>query len=87
MVKLKIKVKENEKDIYFKDEGDMITICFQTPKAIEAVGKQPKEVQDVLYGSDEYKKLDIDLNQKYLLVAWAMSENLTWETDSEIILN
>jgi hypothetical protein len=75
------------KDIYFKDEGDMITVCFQTPKAITALRKQSIEVIENTYGSVDYKKLDIVLNQKSLLVAWAMSENLNWKTDSEIIIN
>jgi hypothetical protein len=75
------------KDIYFKDEGDMITVCFQTPKAIKAIGKQPKEVLNILHGSDDYKKLNIALDMKPMLVAWAMSENLNWESDSKIIIN
>ena len=76
-----------EKDIYFKDEGEMITVCFQTPKAIKALRKQSIEVIESSYGSIDYKKLDVDITQKPLLVGWCMSENLTWESDVEIILN
>ena len=76
-----------EKDVYIKDEGEMITICFQTPKAIEALRKQSYEVIESSYGSLDYKKLDIDATQKSLIVAWCMSENLSFETDTVTILN
>ena len=76
-----------EKDIYFKDEGDFITVCFQTPKAIKALRKQSIEVIESSYGSIDYKKLDIYNSQKSLLVGWCMSENLKWGSDTEIIIN
>lgn len=75
------------KDLYFKDEGDIITVCFQTPKAIKALRNQSIEVIETSYGSIDYKKLDIALSMKPMIVAWAMSENLTWKTDSKLILN
>ena len=76
-----------EKDIYFKDEGDFMTVCFQTPKAIKALRNQSIEVIESSYGSIDYKKLDVDLNQKSLMVAWAISENLTFESELPITIN
>ena len=71
-------------DIYIKDEGDFLTICFQTPEAIKALRDQPIEVLEHLYGSDGYKKLDIDSSQVNMIVGFAISYNLSF--DSEITI-
>ena len=72
-------------DIFIKDEGEMITVCFQTDDAIKAVNKQPSAVTDALYGSVNYKKLDLEASQRSLIVAWSMSESLTF--DSDVVIN
>ena len=75
-----------EKDVYIKDEGDFLTVCFQTPKAIETLTRQPKEIQDRLYGSDDYKKLDIDLGQEKQILLFAISHDLSIESETDIIV-
>ena len=73
------------KDLYIKDEGDFVTVCFQTPNAVTAIMQQPTTVINELYGSDDYKKLDIDVSGVKQIILFSVSHALT--IDSEISLN
>jgi hypothetical protein len=66
------------KDVYLKDEGDFITVVFQSDKAKKAVKKQPQRVIDNIYGND-LPKLDVDLTAKKSIIAWCASHELTIE--------
>lgn len=69
-------------DLFLKDEGDFMTICFQTPKAIEVLNGQSKNVRNAVYtGGDSYKKLDADIANKDKLIAFAASHSLTIDSD------
>jgi len=70
-----------ESDIYIKDEGEFLTVCFQNEKSIKALKTQPIEVIEHTYGSVNYKKLDIELNQKNSIISFAASHNLTVESE------
>ena len=69
--------KPKQKDLYFKDEGDMITVIFQSKKAQKIIKAQGKEVVDKMYGN----KLDIDAVSSTAMLTWAISHNLTTEGD------
>lgn len=66
------------KDVYLKDEGEFLTVVFQSNKAKEAIKKQPQEVINETYGND-LLKLDVDLSAKKSIIAWCTSHNLTTE--------
>lgn len=66
------------KDVYLKDEGDFLTVVFQSNKAKEAIKKQPQEVINETYGND-LPKLDVDLSAKKSIITWCTSHNLTTE--------
>jgi hypothetical protein len=44
-----------ESDIFLKDEGDIMTVCFQTPKALKVIQSEKREeVKSLIYGGDTY---------------------------------
>ena len=71
------------KDIYIKDEGESITICFQTPKAIKSIRKQGEPIKSQLYGDKTYLKLDIPATKKNIkdIKLFAKTYNLTVESE------
>ena len=71
-----------EADIYIKDEGDFMTVCFQNEKSIKVLKEtQPIEIIESTYGSVNYKKLDLQLGQKNAIFAFAISHNLTIQSE------
>jgi uncharacterized protein YbcI len=64
-------------DVCLKDEGDMLTIIFQS-EAAKAVIKKETEVMKHVTG-DEVLKLDVDMKSKKQIVVWLVSHNLSWE--------
>lgn len=73
-----------EHDIYIKDEGEILTVCFMTPKAIATLDKQSDEVKRYLYGDETFRKLDVAADQAHKVLSYAISHNLT--VDSEVTI-
>lgn len=72
-------------DIYLKDEGDFLTVCFMTPKAIATLDEQTDEVKQHLYGDENFKKLDVALDQAGKILTYAITHDLRF--DSELSIN
>ena len=73
-----------ESDLFLKDEGEMITVCFQTPKAIEVLSRENADaLKQLVYGGDNYKKLDINNDDKMVafFLNYAKSHSLTLDKD------
>lgn len=68
----------DQRDLHFKDEGDMLTVCFMTNKAIQALVNDPnyKQWKERIYG-DVIRKTDIMIESKRNMIAWAVSHGLT----------
>ncbi len=70
-----------KKDVFLKDEGEMLTVGFQTEKAKmvlkNEISKNPK-LKNNLYG-DKLLKLDVDADSKDRIIRWLISWNLSWE--------
>lgn len=67
-----------QSDLYFKDEGDITTLCFVSDKAQEILKSDPAyaEIKERIYGID-MPKIDI-LNESVRgMIAWAVSHGLT----------
>lgn len=64
-------------DIYFKDEGDIHTVIFQTKKAQKAIKAEGQSVVKEMYGN----KLDIDASSSTAMLTWAITHGLTTEGD------
>lgn len=76
-----------ESDIFIKDEGEnMMTVCYQTPRAIKTLNKPNVHVLEKTYGSDEYKKWDIDASfSNYCSIRkFAVENELTFDSDVDI---
>jgi hypothetical protein len=72
-------------DIHFKDEGDFVTTCFQTPKAIQFLNIQAPIVKEKAYGSDTYKKLSFDIGDYPKMLSWVTRQKyLTFDTDVDL---
>lgn len=67
-------------DIYVKDEGDFVTLIFQTPKAVKIA---KKNATGEFYG-DKVLKVDVDTNQVSKLLAWAITHDLSFESEVEV---
>ena len=63
------------KDVFIKDEGDFVTVGFQTEKAKEIVRK---ENIDNIYG-DQVLKLDVVMESQPAIITWLISHGLSWE--------
>jgi 6-phosphofructokinase len=73
-----------ESDIFLKDEGDIMTVCFQTPKALKVIQSEKREeVKSLIYGGDTYKKMDIfkSKQNKNQMIVFAVSHSLTIDND------
>lgn len=73
-----------ESDIFLKDEGDIITVCFQTPKALKVLSNENDDaVRSVFYGNETYKKLDVLKSEemKNHFIKYALSHSLTIDHD------
>lgn len=66
------------KDIYLKDEGEFITVVFQTERAKKALKTESNEVLNATYGND-LPKLDIPLESKNDIIKWCVTHSLTME--------
>lgn len=76
----------SKKDVFIKDEGDFITVIFESEAAHKALDQQPDEVKKHVTtgkGIDGSKvsKLDIMLESLIHIQAWLVSHNLSWEQD------
>ena len=74
------------KDAFIKDEGDFVTVVFESEIAQKAIDKQPKAVKDQLkigngLNGEKIVKLDILKESIPMIQAWLVSYNLSWETD------
>lgn len=69
--------KPQQKDVFIKDEGDIITIGFQSDKSKEFAKKQ-KELKESLYGNN-LPKMDLMKHSKNLILTWLISHGLSWE--------
>lgn len=74
--------KVKPKDLYFKDEGYIITVIFQTKKAQKLIKKEP-DVVNRLYGNG-ILKFDIDTQSSTQMLVWATSHGLTTDTDGDV---
>ncbi len=68
-------------DIFFKDEGDMVTVIFQSKKAQKIANAMEKEVKEHFYGNKDIIKLDIDASSSTTMLTWAITHDLTTEGD------
>jgi uncharacterized protein YbcI len=66
-----------EWDVCLKDEGDILTIIFQS-EAAKKIIRSDKEVMKHVTGN-EVLKLDVDMKSKKTIVVWLVSHNLSWE--------
>jgi len=64
-------------DVCLKDEGEILTIIFQS-EAAKAVIKGETEAMKHVTGN-EVLKLDVDMKSKKQIVVWLVSHNLSWE--------
>jgi len=70
-----------KKDIFLKDEGDFITVGFQTEKAKKIIEKEKKNndlLAHTLYGED-LPKMDIAVESQNIIIEWLISWGLSWE--------
>ena len=71
-----------EKDIFIKDEGDFVTVGFQSEKAKDAFIVEQHKNGDVFqtqHGSEELPKLDVAIEQQAVVEQWCEDNNLTFE--------
>ena len=78
---------DNKKDVFIKDEGDFVTIVFDTELAQSILKKEKSDVlKHVVWGTnlDEkpIAKLDILKESIPMIQAWLVSHNLSWESDN-----
>jgi len=68
----------DQRDLHLKDEGDMLTVCFMTDKAIQALINDPNygDWKHRIYG-DVIRKIDIMIESQRNMIAWAVSHGLT----------
>jgi hypothetical protein len=74
------------KDAFIKDEGDFVTVIFESESAHKALDKQPQAVKDQLrtgtgLNGQKVSKLDIVKESISHIQAFLVSHNLSWETD------
>jgi hypothetical protein len=74
------------KDAFIKDEGDFVTVIFESESAHKALDKQPQAVKDQLrtgtgLNGQKVSKLDIVKESICHIQAFLVSHNLSWETD------
>ncbi|MFW5795404.1 MAG: hypothetical protein ACOCV1_07985 [Bacillota bacterium] len=73
------KITLDNADMVLKDEGEVLTVIFQSKKAIKSLDSQTEYVKNALYG-ERIKKLDVDNTNKnmQMMVKYAISNNLTF---------
>jgi hypothetical protein len=74
------------KDAFIKDEGDFVTVIFESELAHKALETQPQAVKDQLktgtsLNGTKVSKLDILTESIPMIQAFLVSHNLSWETD------
>jgi len=74
------------KDVFIKDEGDFVTVGFDSELSQSILKKEKADVlKHVVWGTnfDEkpIAKLDIQKESIPMIQAWLVSHNLSWETD------
>jgi len=66
-------------DVFIKDEGDFITIGFNSFKAQSVILNERNEyIKNVLYGN-KIKKIDLDIKSKHAIITYLVSHHLSWE--------
>lgn len=70
--------KPQQKDVFIKDDGDIITVGFQSLKSKKVIENEKKEIKNSLYGN-ELPKLDLMKHSKQLVYTWLISHGLSWE--------
>jgi hypothetical protein len=73
-------------DVFIKDEGDFVTVGFNSELSQKILKKEKAEVlKRVVWGTniDEkpIAKLDIHRESVPMILAWLVSHNLSWEQD------
>jgi uncharacterized protein YbcI len=66
-----------EWDVCLKDEGEILTIIFQSEAAKKVIRAEKDAMKHVT--GDEMLKLDVDMKSKKNIVSWLISHNLSWE--------
>jgi hypothetical protein len=76
---------ETTKDILIKEEENFATVYLNTKKSIEVIENDSNysELKKRIYGI-KVKKFDIDLESKKQILIWAISHNLTLESEGKI---
>ncbi len=70
-----------EKDVFIKDEGVFLTLCFNSKQAQEQIRKElGDDTKTILYGKDVLK-VDVENDEtiKGELITWCISHNLSVE--------
>jgi len=71
-----------EKDVFIKDEGDVLTIGFVSKQSQELIRKElGGDAETILYGNDVLK-IDVDNDDtiEKELITWCVSHNLSVES-------
>lgn len=76
----------SKKDVFIKDEGDFVTVIFESELSQKVFDKQPQKVKDQLktgtgLNGEKIVKLDILKECLTNIQAFLVSHNLSWETD------
>jgi hypothetical protein len=73
------------KDVFIKDEGDFVTVIFESKLSQKTVNKESPEVKKELQickgNGKSIIKLDILRESVSMIHAWLVSHNLSWEQD------
>jgi hypothetical protein len=76
----------SKKDVFIKDEGDFVTVIFESELSQKALDKQPQGVKDQFHtgtglNGEKVSKLDISKESLLNIQAWLVSHNLSWDSD------
>ena len=74
-------------DVYVKDEGEFSTVIFQSKKAVKLIKKDEvfHKNKDSFYG-DDIIKLDIDNSSVASMLAWSVSHNLSFDSETSVVI-
>ena len=76
----------SKKDVFIKDEGDFVTVIFESELSQKALDKQPQGVKDQFHtgtglNGEKIVKLDILKESLLNIQAFLVSHNLSWDSD------
>jgi hypothetical protein len=75
-----------KKDVFIKDEGDFVTVIFESKLSQKIVNKESAEVKEKLqickgFNGEPIIKLDILRESVSMIHAWLVSHSLSFEQD------